>query len=286
MQDGRGSEAEARPCTRYSRMFSRFFKDLNMSSTYKPVLLGAIVDVARWGADERLAGRQWIREEGGRVHVGLDFLAARFAKFYWDMAVGFSMRHTPERMADQDDPGKDANIAGIIRDEIEAAQDGRGAEAPPIVEPPSLEELASEGKGPFRRRVIAEAIRPEALGHLHDSAPGLYERPHGKDHIVLEADMVEYLRDAEHMIRAALKYKLAKRLEGLNPAARHIAIKIDMDASYDDRVRRVADLEARAMADGRGPEAAQDAEEVIQLCKASSELTARLARLAAAQRPR
>ena len=286
MHDG----GEMHPCKRYGRMFSRFFKNLNMSSTYKPVLLGAIVDVAKWGTDERLAGGQWVREEGGRVHVGLDFLAARFAKFYWDIAVGFSMRHTPERMADQDDPGKDANIVGIIRDEIEAAragQDSHGAgKGPPIVEPPSLEELASEGMGQFRRRVITEAIRPEVLGHLHGSAPGLYERPHGRDYIVLEADMVEYMRDAEHMLRASLKYKLAKRLEGLNPAARHIAIKIDMDISYDDRIRRVADLEARAMADGRGQGAAHDdAEEVIQLCKASSEITARLARLAAAQRP-
>lgn len=289
MQDGEVDEDGVSPCIRYTRMFSEFFRNLNMSSTYKPVFLWAIVDVAKYGTGERLVGRQWVREEEGKVYVELDFLAARFAKFYWDIIVGFEMRHTPERMPDQDDPEKDVNIVGIIRDELEAAKEGRDGDSAgagqPAVKPPSLEELASERMGPFRRKVIAEAIRPEVLRHLHDSAPGLYERRHGKSYIVLDMGMVEYMRDAEHTLRAALKYKLAKRLEGLNPAARHIAIKIDMDVSYDDRARKVWDLEARAMAGASGPEAVHDQGEIIQLCKASSEITARLARLAAAQRP-
>ena len=281
-----------RSCAKYTKMFSEFFKNPNMASTYKPVLLGAIIDVAKYGTDERLVGRQWVREEGNKVYVELDFLAARFAKFYWDIIVGFDMRHTPERMPDQDDPEKDVNIVGIIRDELDAAKERQGdgdvdgAEvSQPIVEPPSLEELASERMGPFRHRVIAEAIRPVVLRRLHDSTPGLYERRHAKSYIVLDMDMVEYMRDAEHTLRAALKYKLAKHLEGLNPAARHIAIKIDMEVSYDGRARKVWDLEARAMAGTSGPEAVHDQEEIIQLCKASSEITARLARLAAEQRP-
>lgn len=92
------------PSVRYIRMFNGFFKNAAMTSTYKVALLRSLADIGGYGAS-RLAGGHWIgRLCGGagggaggaaacRLVMDLNFAAARFAKFYWDMEVGFGLLH-------------------------------------------------------------------------------------------------------------------------------------------------------------------------------------------------
>ena len=280
----------------YARAFDRFFARPRMSSTYKPVLVSALVDAGRWEEDDRLEGRQWIRRESdGRISVGLDFVAVRFAKFYWDMAAGFGARHAPERMADADDPSRDVlNIVKVINEEIEkreraevcraamaagadpgdvaeaAAGAARRARAGGAGGPPTLAELASDEMAAFRQRVVARAIKPEVLRHLQEGMPELYERD--GDRIVLDAEAVRYMGLAGAALKAGLSHMIAVLLEEVNPSMRHAASKVRQDVPYEERLKKVVRLEARAM---------EQRADVESLYRISSDLTAGLERLAA-----
>ena len=293
MQGG-GGAGEGGRLAEYARAFDRFFARPRMSSTYKPVFLGALVDVGRWREDDRLVGRQWIREEaGGRISVGLDFVAVRFARFYWDMAAGFGARHAAERMADADDPSRDVlNIVKVINEEINAREmaearraaeeagagggDAAGAAADAArraraaCRPPTLAELASDGMAQFRKRVVSRAIKPEVLHHMRESMPELYERD--GDRIVLDGEAVRYMGLAGAALKAGLAHITAVHLEEVNPSMRHVASKVRQDVPYEERLKKVVRLEGRAM---------EQRADVESLYKISSDLTAGLERLAA-----
>ena len=303
MRDGRGGGGGGEECggggqiELHARAFDRFFARPRMASTYKPVLAGALVDACRWDEDDGLVGREWIRgEEGGRVSVGLDFVAVRFAKFYWDMVAGFEARHMPERMADPDDPAMDTlNIVKEINAEIEerergeirraaasagtdprdvsrAAADAAARARAGSGRPPTLKELASDEMAPFRRRVVARAIRPEVLRHLRDDMPELCEDRQGENRIVLASGAVAYMKQSRATLKAALAYTIARHLEEVNPSMRHVASKIRPDMPYDDRLKSVVSLESRSMVQRA---------DIDSLCRISSDLTAGLERLAA-----
>lgn len=269
-----------------------------MSSTYKPVFVSALVDAGRWEEDDRLEGRRWIRKEAdGRISVGLDFVAVRFAKFYWDMAAGFGARHAPERMADADDPSRDVlNIVKVISEEIEKRERAEvrraamsaGSDPSDVAEaaadaarrvraggggaggPPTLAELASDEMAAFRQRVVARAIKPEVLRHLHEGMPELYERD--GDRIILDAEAVRYMGLAGAALKAGLSHMIAVLLEEVNPSMRHAASKVRQDVPYEERLKKVVRLEARAM---------EQRADVESLYRISSDLTAGLERLAA-----
>lgn len=284
----------------YARAFDRFFARPRMSSTYKPVFVSALVDAGRWEEDDRLEGRRWIRKESdGRISVGLDFVAVRFAKFYWDMAAGFGARHAPERMADADDPARDVlNIVKVISEEIEKRESAEvrraamsaGPDPGDVAEaaadaarrvragggsggaggPPTLAELASDEMAAFRQRVVARAIKPEVLRHLQEGMPELYERD--GDRIILDAEAVRYMGLAGAALKAGLSHMIAVLLEEVNPSMRHAASKVRQDVPYEERLKKVVRLEARAM---------EQRADVESLYRISSDLTAGLERLAA-----
>ena len=180
-------------------MFNAFFKKPDMASTYKPVFLAGLVDIAARKAGGPLDVDGWIRsDEDGRVCVDLDLAAIPFAKFYWDMLAGFGPRHTPIGMADDKNRRKDlVNIVKVIneeivrrkREELRAGEPGgggkggnaaaakrsrgrgRGKRAPAGGgAPPTLKELASDGMSEFRKKVVKESIKREVVKHLASNA--------------------------------------------------------------------------------------------------------------------
>ena len=254
------------PCESYADMFNGFFKRPNMRSTYKPVFLAALVDIAaREGGGPLDAGR-WLSTKGGRVRVDLELVAVPFAKYYWDMAAAFDPRHTPARMADPDNPGRDVNIVGLIHDEIarmkEEAFRGRagaagaakaargrrrGASAPAGGAPPTLKELASDKMAGFRGRVVEKSIKPEVLVHLSKDEFDLYEAGRGKDSIVLDEEAVEYMRRNATTLKAALSDLVARHLEDNNPRTLHVATMVDLSRWHEDKKEKAAELEGKAM---------------------------------------
>ena len=218
-------------------MFNEFFKNSRMSSTYKPVLLAALVDVASRRPGGPLDAGKWISVEGGRICVDLELVAVPFAKHYWDMAAAFDPRHTPPRMADPGNPGRDISIVGLIRDEMarmkeeeacgEMAGAGAGGAArgrrrgavPSLAGsiPPTLAELASDKMAGFRRRVVARSIKPNVLAHLHKDMLGLYEIERGGNRIMLDAAAMDYMKRDAAALKAALGELVARHLEAVNP---------------------------------------------------------------------
>lgn len=245
-------------------MFNKFFKKPGMISTYKPVFLAALVDIAAREEGGPLDAGRWLSTEGGRVRVDLELVAVPFAKYYWDMAAAFDPRHLPARMADPDNPDKDINIVGLIHDEIvrmkeealgkrsvasKAARGRRRGASTSAADgaPPTLKELASDRMAGFRGRVVEKSIRPEVLDHLLKDEFNLYEVGRGKDSIVLDKEAVEYMKRNAATLKAALSDLVARHLEGNNPSVLHVATMVDLSRWYEDKAEKAAALKARAM---------------------------------------
>lgn len=251
-------------------MFNKFFKSAKLSSTYKPVLVAALVDVSDEGGGGvgRKARKKWTRREGGCIRVDLNAVAVPFAKFYWDMTASLYPRHMPPRMADPDDPGKDVAIVRLIEEEVEARRGKeargpaggagknpagapgesrrRGKRAPDGNAPPTLGELASDKMAGFRKKVIDESITPEVLEHLLTDMKGLYEICDGKDAIMLDGEAAAHMGRNAVTIRAALGHMITRHLEENNPSARHLATMANLNEKYRAKIRRVNKQEANA----------------------------------------
>ena len=268
------------PCGRYADMFDGFFRNPGMASTYKPVLLAALVDIAARKSGGPLDAGEWISGGDSRVRVSLDLVAVPFAKYYWDMIAGFGPRHTPVRMADPDDPGKDINIVKLINDEVARMKEeealgerigpgqgtagkargrrrkgGRRGGAPASSTPPTLARLASGEMAGFRARVVEKSITPVVLGKLRKDEFNLYEIERGGNGIALDEEAMAYMRRNAVALKTALSELIVRHLEANNPAARHVATMVNLNEEYASKIKKVMKLERRAMAkrDDLGP---------------------------------
>lgn len=197
----------------YLYMFNRFFqKEGRMSSTYKPVFLRSLLDIGDLydpKKAEKLVGREWIEFKDGKILVNLNFIAVRFAKYYWDMEYSFRLRQSQ-------DP-QDANITRIIKRTHD-----------PEKKPPTIEELSLEQMEDFRNIVIKKSIKPEVLVHLLTDMTGLYRKTDSKI-ISLDEDIVEFLHTHKIILRKGINSVLAKYLEKLNRMTPSISNKIDSE---------------------------------------------------------
>lgn len=248
MAQARGMEEHRHDISKYLEyidMFDDFFEDGVMVSTYKAVFLRSLLDIGKHGK-RNLPGGRWIHIEGDKVRLDLDFIAVRFIKYYWDMEVAFNMRHMPERMADDKRPTKDINIVSQIRGKIRRDCGGRVSEMIQAASnPPTLEDLASDEMSEFRKRVIGKSIKPEVLKNLLNDMPRLYTRARGKNHIILDRDVVGFMKTFAPVLRRALNYSLALHFEKNNASARHIATKIDGERRFESRLASVQKLESK-----------------------------------------
>ena len=252
--------------SKFIAMFNNFFRKGTMSSTYKVIFLRSLADVGKYG-DNSLIGKQWIHREGNRIKLDLDFIAVRFAKYYWDMDVTFRMRHMPEGMAGPNDRNQDVRIIKLVREkaadlnrqqlinEVERMSDDTittpvkaGREAQSVLQslnPPTLETLASDHMGGFREDVIKQSLKPEVLLHLKTDMQDLYENDPRKNYIILDYDIIQFMNEFSLIINRALNYALTTFLEKRNPSARHIATKIDNTMDFEYRLEQVRKLEAK-----------------------------------------
>ena len=242
------------PSVRYIRMFNRFFTDAAMTSTYKVALLRALADVGGYGGTS-LPGGQWIGTlGGGRMVMDLNFAAARFAKFYWDMEVGFGFLHIAPGSGIRRRPRR-LLMSRIVVAEAEARRAAAGeAGADPALAVPTLGEIASDSMAGLRARTVA-VIRRDVLDAVSRDMPGLYEVLPGRSHVSFGQDLVCFMREYGPTVKRALNHRLAVLLECLNPGALHMATKTD-EAPIAERVdtaRRLADEAGRGRASESRP---------------------------------
>lgn len=187
------------PSVRYIRMFNGFFRDAAMTSTYKVALLRALADVGGYGGD-CLAGGHWIGTldgsgsggGGGRMVMDLNFAAARFAKFYWDMEVGFGFLHIAPGSGIRRRPRR-LLMSRLVAAEARRREDAAAA-ADPSCAVPSLDELASPAFDGLRKRTVA-VIQRDVLDAVSRDMPGLYEVMPGRRHVSFGADLVCFMRE-------------------------------------------------------------------------------------------
>ena len=232
---------------RYLRMFNGFFTNTSMTSTYKVAFLRALADIGGYGSSP-LAGGEWIGHldgacggprqgglrSGRNVVLDLNFVAVRFAKFYWDMEIGFGLLHVSPGSYTSRRPRR-LRMAKLVRQEAQAYRPGSGAGDPdPCVPVPRLDELASGRFAGLRKRTVS-VLRRDVLNAVIRDMPNLYEVVPGRQYILLDADMIPFMREYGPTLKRALNHKLAVMLERLNPEARHIATKTD-EAPVAERV--------------------------------------------------
>ena len=183
-----------------------------MSSTYKPVFLRAILDIGDLHNSEttqKLVGSKWLERKDKKILVDLNFIAIRFAKYYWDMEYSFRLRQSQ-------DP-QDANITRLIKNIHD-----------PQKKPPTIEELSSDEMEYFRTKVINKSIKPEVLVHLLTDMNGFYKKTDSKI-ISLDEDVIEFLHVHKILLKKGINSVLAKYLEKLNRMTPQIANKVDSD---------------------------------------------------------
>ena len=236
------------PPVRYIRMFNDFFDSASMTSTYKVAFLRSLADVGGYGLS-CLIGEEWIGRLGGgsgnRMIMSLDFVAARFAKFYWDMEVGFGLLHISPGSGRRRRPRR-LRMTELVRSASEEWAGRTGSQ--PAGEcgmhehVPRLSELASGSMEGLRARTVSVLCRDVLDATLKDM-PGLYEVLPGRRHISFDTGLVYFMREYGPTVKRALNHKLAVLLERLNPEARHIATKTD-EAPVGERIAAAGSLAA------------------------------------------
>lgn len=203
----------------FANMFSTFFHNSSrMASTYKPVFLRALLDVgdlADSNQSDKLIGKNWLKKEDGRLLINLNFIAVRFAKYYWDMEYSFHLRQSQDR--------QDANITRFIREKHI-----------PKKKPPTLISLTKDDMDSFRKLVISKSLRPEVLVHLKTDMDDLYKKIDANT-ISVDEDLVNFLHIHKTSLRYGLNYVISKYLEKINYNIPRITTKVEYDPDDNKR---------------------------------------------------
>ena len=188
----------------YTEMFQKFYDHGHMASTYKGVFLYALTDIGHY-ENKNLIGSLWLKPNGNKIKMELDFIAIRFIRYYWEIAH-MEIRHTPKNMANDSDPKLDyVNILKLIKSEEKNHNTI-----------PNLQELASSKMGKFRKSVITHAIRKEVLNHLLTDFNGLYEKVPKENHIIIDSELVKFMKKNRDHIRGRIEIKIYERLKQIN----------------------------------------------------------------------
>ena len=175
-------------------MFDAFFSKASMTGSYKPVLLDALVDAACCYGKEKSVKRGWIKFEDDKIHLKLDFIAARFALHYWEV-YPFVFRHMGGGNSRKDRHDHDIRMVRLIG---EHSRDRH-------YQVPDLDELQSSEMRELRHDIIQHALKPDVLGKLAKDLKGSYTYESGADHITLNADFVEYMKRNSKDLRDKIK---------------------------------------------------------------------------------
>ena len=188
--------------TTYENLLNNFFEHSVLSSTYKGALLYALTDIGLYG-NEDLVGQQWIQYDGNEVKMELDFVAIRFAKYYWEI-IDSGIKHTSVGMTH---PSQDVNIIHTIREKIGTA----------VNYVPEIAELAEPEMKDFRKKVIQKSIKSEVLKHLLNDMEGLYTKKPRQNYITFDIRLIDFMKNNSKEIKKRIGTLMEKHLKKYNP---------------------------------------------------------------------
>lgn len=185
--------------------FNRFFSSKTLASTYKPTFLKCLLDLGDYRPDE---GSQWVKREGDDAIVDLNFVAARFLRYYHPLKFKFKLK--------QEATAKTIAVYRILEEFKETI----GTKSVP---PKSL--LCSNRFSEVRQRTISEGIKPQVLKKLLNDCK-IYSVNKGSDTIVIHNDVIEYMKANKKVLEAALNHMIAEYLEKCNSSP-NISTKLE-----------------------------------------------------------
>ena len=94
--------------------------------------------------------------------------------------------------------------------------------------------FASDEMNNFRSELI-KIIKATVLQSILTDMKGLYTIV-GKQYIELDSELIGFMKNNSTIIKYALNYVLAQYLERYNQSARNIAIKINHEMSFENKL--------------------------------------------------
>ena len=186
--------------------FNRFFKTKTLASTYKPMLAKCLLDLGDYNEDE---GGHWVEENEESLIVDLNFVVARFLRYYHPLKFKFKLKQDPQ-------PYKTIEIYEILeefKDEID------------VKSIPSKKKVCSDSFSNIRQKTISsDAIKGQVLPKLLNDC-NIYEIIDNSKRIVIQKDIVKYMKNNNSVLESALNYMIAVYLEGCN-ASPNISTKL------------------------------------------------------------
>ena len=185
--------------------FNRFFSSRTLASTYKPTFVKCLLDLGDYKSEE---GGQWVQKSGNDYIVDLNFISARFLRYYWSLLFKFRLK--------QEASAKRIAVYRIL-EEFER-QIG-------VKTIPSKKLLCSEEFSEMRQKTIKEGIKPQVLHRLLNDCK-IYVINRGSNSIVIKKEVVDYMKNNKKVLEAALNHMIAGYLEKCNSSP-NISTKLE-----------------------------------------------------------
>jgi len=153
-------------------------------------------------------GGEWIEKNGNNITVDLNFVAARFLRFYWPLFFKFKLKQepTPTRIAMYRLLEEYSELVGVKTQ-------------------PTKKKLCSQDFAELRLRTIREGIKPQVLNKLLNDC-NVYSVNKGSNSIVFQKDIIEFMGQNKKILEAALNHMIAEFLEKFNSAP-NISTKLE-----------------------------------------------------------
>lgn len=185
--------------TKLDKLFDEFYEKGDMKSSYKCAFLYALADVGTYEKHE-LIEKKIIHMDGTSVNLDLHFISARFIRYYLEI-VNSDIQHVNPKMADPN-PSRGIKILDLIKNYN--------------LENQSLESLSKPNMIEIRNEAISEIIIREPLTNIKKDLDNLIEKPHSKNILKFELNLLDYFEKNVDDIKTKLKLKLKKHLEKEN----------------------------------------------------------------------
>ena len=175
--------------------FNRFFKSRNLASTLKPTFLKCLLDIGDCKADE---GSQWVNQTQNQYEVDLNFIAARFIRYYWPLHFIFKIKQEATH---------DPIVVCRILDKFSELT-GKKTQ-------PTKEQLCHTRFTPMRLEIIRDGIKPQVLKKLLNDC-NIYSVPRGSNSITISKEIVNFMKENNDVLVSAINNTMAEYLEGFN----------------------------------------------------------------------
>lgn len=185
--------------------FNRFFSSKSLASTYKPTFLKCLLDLGDYKPDE---GSQWVAESNGSLVVDLNFVAARFLRYYWPLRFKFRLKQEATKTP-----------IAVYRI-LEQYEEQIGVKSTP-----TKKIMCSESLGELRQKTIREGIKPQVLHKLLNDC-NIYSINKGANSITIKKETVEYMKNNKKILESALNHVIAEYLEKINSSP-NISTKLE-----------------------------------------------------------